>query len=164
MKYIELEKVLNDHNEKQLRFEYEVGKYVNPNFHITEVKNAKINAVDCGGRMDSWNETILQLWNPKSIEERYPMKGKKALSILSIVDKMSPIDRESEVYFEYGNDTLRVSNYAIDHISIQKDTLTIHFEGLSTQCKPQSENESACCSTDTVNIKFESEAAPRGCC
>lgn len=139
MKYKNLLNILEENKNKVLRFEYETGQFVEKNFHITEVKNLQIKSVDCGGKSDQWNETVLQLWNPANPAERYPMKGQKALNILNIVDNEIKIDRESEVLFEYGNATNRVSNYAIGQIIEEESDLTIVFEGVKTQCKASSE-------------------------
>ena len=150
----ELFELLNENKEKTLRFEYQKGKFVNQNFHITEVKNLQINSVDCGGRSDSWNETVLQLWNPSSESERYPMKSSKALSILEKVDQIDAIDKNATLYFEYGNEDIAVSNYSVQNITIDEDFITFHFASITTQCKPSVENAnngSSCCGT-TENV------------
>jgi hypothetical protein len=47
-----------------LQFEYEEGQFVDSSFHITEIKQAPIVSVDCGGVMNTWTELIIQLWEP----------------------------------------------------------------------------------------------------
>ena len=34
---------------------------IRPDYHITELKYARIDSVDCGGRMAQWHEAILQV-------------------------------------------------------------------------------------------------------
>jgi hypothetical protein len=158
----DLFELLNKNPEKVLRFEYQTNQYVNPNFHITEVKNVQINSVDCGGRRDSWNETVLQLWNPSSEAERYPMNAAKALSILNKVDEVEPIDKNSILYFEYGNNEIPVSNYSVADIIVTEDLITFQFNGLTTQCKPSvnsTGSSSSCCSPSE-----ESNASSSSCC
>lgn len=159
MLYKELKTLLKENINKELRFEYAPNQYVNPNFHITEVKRLNVNAVDCGGRTDNWNETVLQLWNPASESERYPMKGEKALKILSVVEEKVDLDPNSVVYFEYGNEELHVSNYATEKTRSDNIHLTFVFEGLTTQCKPRNEAVSmsgvaaSCCGPALVDAK-----------
>ena len=68
MKTQEFLNVLKENENKALLFEYNEGQFVDTNYHITEVKNTVIHSVDCGGRADQWNETIIQLW--ESPEEK----------------------------------------------------------------------------------------------
>ena len=66
MQTAELLEILETHKNKELLFEYEPGHFVGANYHITEVKNITVDAVDCGARTDFWKETIIQLWeSPK---------------------------------------------------------------------------------------------------
>ena len=58
MNYKELLNLFAENRDKELRFEYKAGHFVETNFHITEVKNLQIKSVDCGGKSDQWNETI----------------------------------------------------------------------------------------------------------
>ena len=54
--------LLEDHKDKSLVFEYRPGERVQPNYHITEIKNITVESVDCGAGTDFWKETIIQLW------------------------------------------------------------------------------------------------------
>ena len=67
MNTLELFELLKGHSDKSLLFEYRLGEFVNANYHITEVKHIKIDAVDCGARADAWNETIIQLCGRLSV-------------------------------------------------------------------------------------------------
>ena len=54
--------LLREHTNKSLVFEYQIGKTVGANYHITEVQHVKIDSVDSGAGRDYWNETNIQLW------------------------------------------------------------------------------------------------------
>ena len=104
MKTHEFLSLLKAHHKKHLLFEYRPGALVSANYHITEVKNITIDAVDCGAGTDFWKETIIQLWeSPEEIGKRDYMSAGKALSILNKVDKIKPMERDVEVKFEYSN-------------------------------------------------------------
>lgn len=62
MKTQEFFNVLEQDKDKSLLFEYAPNLLVGANYHITEVKHIVIDSVDCGSQTDSWNETIIQLW------------------------------------------------------------------------------------------------------
>ena len=70
MKTKELFNILNSNQDKALLFEYAPNLLVGANYHITEVKHIKVDSVDCGARVDNWNETIVQLWeSPDELEK-----------------------------------------------------------------------------------------------
>ena len=54
---------------------------VHEGYHVTEVKAVSIQAMDCGGRPDAWNETVVQLWNPGDEGDRGFMTVGKFLEI-----------------------------------------------------------------------------------
>ena len=53
-----------------LEFIFENGSPLATGHHITEVKNVRIDSVDCGGAPDQWNETLIQLWVPSLKSEQ----------------------------------------------------------------------------------------------
>lgn len=78
MTLIELKDLLDANRGKQLIIEYTAGAYTDPDFHITEIKKCAIEAVNCGGGVEYWNESIIQLW-----ENPYATTNDRAL-ILSL--------------------------------------------------------------------------------
>ncbi|MDJ0644676.1 MAG: DUF6428 family protein [Flavobacteriaceae bacterium] len=136
MKTQEFLNILKEHGEKELLFEYKDGTYVGANYHITEVKNTTIKSVDCGGRSDDWNETIIQLWeSPKEIDKVEYMTSKKALSILEKVDKIHKIDKGSQVFFEYSNELFHKANLEIHNVKLTSDKTIIQLFVSQTDCK-----------------------------
>ena len=59
--------------------------------------------MDCGGKTNRWNETILQLWVPEDAEDNY-MKSDKFLRIYDKVRRLVSVDEDAEVRIEYGDD------------------------------------------------------------
>lgn len=136
MKTQELFKVLQAHQDKALLFEYKSNTLVGANYHITEVKHTKIDAVDCGAQTDAWNETIIQLWeSPKEIGKRDFMSVDKALAILNRVGQMKPYDFDAEVKFEYSNATFHTAQLFVNDFEIQKNNLIIKLAVEKTDCK-----------------------------
>lgn len=153
MKLKELVELVNDNPSKTLRFEFMAGRFVESHYHITEIKNHAIKSIDCGGRPDEWTETVIQLWEPSNPNDRDPMDGKKAASILKKVDSIQPLELENTIYFEYTDGVLPVANYQVGNVSTTNDAILISFAPISTQCKPNLELEMAaaqsCCGPST---------------
>ena len=91
MKTNEFLNILKEHPSKELLFEFQPGQLVGANYHITEIKNTHIDSVDCGGRTDEWNETIVQLWESPSEQDKTDyLSTSKATEILNRVHGLNP--------------------------------------------------------------------------
>ena len=154
----ELLGLFKDHGEKSLLFEYKTGDFVGANYHITEVKNTTIDAVDCGGRTDFWKETIIQLWeSPSEIGKTEFMTVSKALSILERVNGMKPMVESAEVKFEYSNDGFHTAQLYVGGFTATDTSLVLHLAVEKTDCKakedcgvPAEKQEvAACCPPNT---------------
>ncbi|MCB0456405.1 MAG: DUF6428 family protein [Flavobacteriaceae bacterium] len=156
MKTHEFLSLLENHKDKSLLFEYTSGKYVAPNYHITEVKHVSIDSVDCGSGIDSWNETIVQLWeSPSEKNKKEYMSTFKALGILKKVGQMKPFDFDAEIKFEYSNATFHTAQLFVDDFEIFEKQLRLKLAIQKTDCKakeacgisePKLETAEACCS------------------
>lgn len=120
----------------ELRFEYATAQFVPKAYHITEVKNVHIDSVDCGGRPDSYDQTIVQLWIKEGEDADRHMSTDKALKIFDIVDRMKPMKRDSPIFFEWGTPELRTSVYAVEAIQEDGNLLTFQLKAPSPVCKP----------------------------
>ena len=155
MKTFEFLSLLENHKNKSLLFEYSPGKFVAPNYHITEVKHVKIDSVDCGSGTDSWNETVVQLWeSPSEKDKTEYMSNFKALGILKKVAQMKPFDLDAELKFEYSNATFHTAQLFVDDFEISEKQLRMKLAIQKTDCKakescgiPEPKNEvlEACC-------------------
>ncbi len=136
MKTAEFLELLRSHGGRALNFEYLPGKRLRADYHITEVKNVHIEATDCGGRSDSWKETVIQLWEsavPESANR--PITARKALAILDRVHRQQPLLSDSPLKFEYGNGQFHTAQlHVVSHI-LEADGLIIQLGPEPTQCK-----------------------------
>jgi len=139
MRTQELFKVLEDHQDKFLLFEYKPNSLVGANYHITEIKHISIDSVDCGARTDTWKETIIQLWeSPSEIGKTEYMSANKAIGILNKVGKIKPYDFDAEVKFEYSNATFHTAQLFVNDFEIQGNNLIIKLGVEKTDCKAKS--------------------------
>lgn len=153
--------ILENHKDKSLIFEYQPEKWVPANYHITEVKNITIDAVDCGARADSWKETIIQLWeSPSEIGKTEFMTAQKALGILNKVDGMRTMERNAEIKFEYGNDSFHTAQLFVSDFSYDDQKLILSLVVEKTDCKAKDECEVPV----SANIKEEACCSPEGGC
>ena len=162
MKTKEFLKIIENHLEKDLIFEYAPTKWVGANYHITEVKNTTIDSVDCGGRSDAWQETVIQLWeSPTEIDKRTYMKAQKAFEIFNRVDSIRPLLYETLIKFEYGNSSFHTAQLNVSGFHILENKLVFKLHTYHTDCKAKSE----CLPTNKVVQQANECCVPTsGCC
>lgn len=131
--------VLAENAEKELVFEYQQNQFVPEAYHITEVKNVHIQSVDCGGRPSEEFQTIVQLWVAEDEQKERCMEAGKALKIFNIVDEIKPIRHNTEIFFEWGNENLPTSNYAVQDIELSNNKIFVKMFVPATACKPRLE-------------------------
>ena len=155
---------LLENPDKVLQFQYAEGQYVDVSYHITEIKQAPIVSVDCGGMMNSWTEIIVQLWEPSVTETDQAMKVSKALSIISLVEKSLPLDPLGVVKIEFGNSKFDTRQMYPSDFILEGDLFTINLAADFTQCKAITRGQSCgttpsgedCCTpagTAVANVK-----------
>jgi Family of unknown function (DUF6428) len=119
---------------KQLIFTNIDGDPIHRGYHLTEIKAATYDTVDCGGQKNRWNEGILQLWVPSSADNDY-MLASKFVSIYDKVRKLVSIDEEAEVRIEYGDENFFPTAYHVAGIRSDKGGLSVVLEPPATTCK-----------------------------
>ncbi len=128
--------LLKQHQDKSLLFEYAPNMLIGANYHITEVKNVTVDAVDCGAGVDCWKETIIQLWeSPSEIGKTTYMSTYKALAVLNKVGKIKPMEMDAEVKFEYGNAHFHKAHLNVKDVLIQEKQLLVKLLVSPTDCK-----------------------------
>ena len=156
----ELLSVLRENKNKALLFEYAENKFAGTNYHLTEVKNVIFETVDCGGAVNDWKETHIQLWeSPSEIGKEYYITTDKAVAILERVHSIRPLWLETEVKVEFGNKDFHTSVLSIEDIATDTHRITIKLFPNKTVCKAleacgvlvedtteETNKEEACCS------------------
>jgi hypothetical protein len=132
-----------------LQFQYEAGKFVDPSFHITEIKQAPIVSVDCGGVMNSWTEVIVQLWEPTVKEADCSMQVSRALKIVKLVEKSLPLDPNAVVKIEFGNSKFDTRQMYPGELLAESDRFIVNLVPDFTQCKALTRDQA--CGTTTAD-------------
>lgn len=165
MKTKELLDLLTAHSAKALLFGYDNKKLVALNYHITEVKHTTIKAVDCGGQMDEWNETIIQLLEPNTYNGEPAMSCLKASGILNKVGKLAAYDMDATVKFEYGNPSFHTAHLPVEQVLVGDDKIIIQLGLEKTQCKAADACGLSLDELVTTTKENNSSCAPgSGCC
>ena len=120
--------------EDRLVFVNAAGETVRAGYHLTEIKAAHFDTVDCGGQANRWDETIVQLWVPAETDDEYMLAG-KFLSIFDRVTRMIPLEMEAEVRVEYGDENFFPSLYHVERVTRENGTMRVLIAPPSTTCK-----------------------------
>ncbi|WP_316818938.1 DUF6428 family protein [Pedobacter nyackensis] len=118
-----------------LQFQYAPDKWVDASYHITEIKQAPIVSVDCGGVVNSWTEIIVQLWEPEIKDSERAMQVNKALSIVKLVEKSLPLNPLGIVKIEFGNSQFDTRQMYPAAFEISGENLVVNLIPDATQCK-----------------------------
>ncbi len=124
------------------------GHTVHGGYHLTELKAASLQTVDCGGQTNRWNETIAQLWVPSHPDPDYMTAG-KFLKIFDKVSGMIPLNLDAEIRIEYGDDNFFPSTYRVQSITQEQGVTRVSLTPPATTCKARDRGAvgEACCST-----------------
>jgi hypothetical protein len=161
---------LQKYPEQILQFQYAEGKLVAPSYHITEIKQAPITSVDCGGKVNAWTEIIVQLWEPEEVQTDRAMAVDKALKIVDLVEKNIDLNPKATVKIEFGNSEFDTRQMYPNEFLLDGENLVINLQPDATQCKAT--DRGMTCGTPkakTLEIPVGMEAAQSctpggGCC
>ena len=126
------------------------GHAVHYGYHLTELKAASFETVDCGGQTNRWHETIVQLWVPPD-PANVCMTAAKFLKIFDKVRGMIPLNLDAEIRVEYGDQNLFPSAYHVRSVSRIENATHVLLEPPATTCKArdrraaQSHTTDSCC-------------------
>ena len=135
-------------SDKPLVFVNTAGDTIHAGYHLTEIKAAKFDTVDCGGEKNGWSETVMQLWVPANEVSEQFMAAGKFLSIYEKVSSMIDVDPAAEVRFEYGDENFFPSNYHVDSVKEETNALRVELRPPQTTCKARDRRATgaSCCS------------------
>jgi Family of unknown function (DUF6428) len=110
------------------------GHAVPRGYHLTELKAASYDTVDCGGQANEWQETIVQLWVPRAPTDDY-MTAAKFLKIFDKVSGMIPLNFGAEIRIEYGDENFFPSTYHVRSVAPDENATRVLLEPPATTCK-----------------------------
>lgn len=156
------EKLLQ-HPGLDLQFQYADNKLVDASYHITEIKQAPVTSVDCGGVMNNWTEIIIQLYEPENGNQLRPMKVKKALSIVELVEKALPLVSGATVKIEFGNAGFDTRQLLPAALLVDEENLVVDLRPDTVQCKAI-ERGGSCGTNEKPKTELKNLAVAAGAC
>jgi hypothetical protein len=152
--------LLASHDEKLLVLQCGLQR-VQAGYHVTEVKAGSFVTLDCGGNLDAWQETILQVEDTAASEGASVMTVGKLRSILAQVDRKVRLNGDARLTFEVSRSDEAMRVYDVAGVEIDEERAIVHLGVRPAICKPRHRlarpAASACCAPTTA----ESRAA---CC
>jgi Family of unknown function (DUF6428) len=120
--------------ENRLLFVDRDGNPIHAGYHLTELKTASLQTVDCGGERNQWQETIVQLWVPPEADDDY-MTAAKFLQIFDKVRGMIPLDLAAKIRVEYGDENFFPSTYHVRSVTHDQHATHVLLVPPETMCK-----------------------------
>ena len=127
------------------------GRRISGSYHITEIKSARIESVDCGGTLNRWTEVVFQLLEPGQDDPSRRMTVGRARKIYDDASRIQVFDRDAEVIFEYEPNGAPTALLRVGSITAGRERAVVALESSGTQCKPASRSA-------------EARAESSGCC
>lgn len=116
------------------------GRPIQPDYHVTEFKFARLRSMDCGGRLDEWNELLVQLLDgpAKARPNAEYMKAATLSNIASKAASSSAASQEEagELYFEYSAPGEALRKLSILGVDIRPDKVVLELGPVGAVCKP----------------------------
>ena len=131
--------------DKQVKFT--IGNITIPeNYHISELKNASYQSVDCGKVFHEWQETVLHIFLPPGEDQHQSnMDTRKLLSLFKKCNSSLKFNASSRLIIEYSLESQgALSLYQIGRAVEYEDSLNIELIPKVAECKPLTEGT---CST-----------------
>lgn len=154
---------LSANPDRALIFDYGEGR-VNPGYHVTEIKAATVQTVDCGGQGNAWSETVLQLWSPEFAEGEGHMSVGKFLSIYERVASHIPVESSAELRVEYGEVGEPAISYLVQALETTEEAVVVRLAAPVVACKGANRSVG---DIPVVNAVSSSRCTPSsngGCC
>ncbi|HJP64659.1 MAG TPA: DUF6428 family protein [Mucilaginibacter sp.] len=164
VKWSEFKEIMLQNTGLDLQFQYADERKVAASYHITEIKQAPVTSVDCGGVMNAWTEIIVQLYEPKGGTQLRPMKTRKALSIIDVVEKKLRLNPAGIVKIEFGNDSFDTRQMYPHQFITNDEELIIDLRPDTVQCKAIERGGSCGTPSEKQKTELKNLATQEACC
>lgn len=132
-------------------------------YHITELKLASVNSIDCGGRLSNWTEASVELLDGTG--ETHLTAGKWQMILSQSVKKIAGLG-DADLHIEFGIQNIELRKYKVTAPEISNGRLEFHLGDQRALCKPAHEQGTVCgpegCSSSSASENIAS--SQKGCC
>lgn len=126
------------------------GEVIQPDYHVTELKFAQLDSIDCGGEQQGWNELLIQLLDGPAAP-RPGAEYMKVATFIKLASKAASKQKDqAELYFEYSEAGEAMRKLSVTGVQVRPGQVLVELGPVGAVCKPvlkrQSEpSASACC-------------------
>ena len=109
---------------------------IHPSYHVTEIKHAVINSMDCGQGTDQWDEIIVQLLDGSAHLKGKHMSCAKFIGIVGTALDSLTSNENSETYIEFAPNNEALRKLAIESIEQTENEVIVNLSNPTAMCKP----------------------------
>lgn len=133
----DLTAAIESESDLALKFYFD-GSPINPGYHVTEVRHATINSIDCGknSKTEQWEEITVQLLDGLPNSEQGHMPASKFQAIVVAAMKSLPADRSSYLFFEFAPNNGPIRKLSIESIEQTNSEIAVSLGSERAVCKP----------------------------
>jgi len=128
---------------------------IHPGYHVTEIKHAVVNSMDCGQGTEQWDEVIVQLLDGSALFKGEHMSCAKFMGIVSTAIESQDIDENTLTYIEFAPNNGALRKLVIDSVEQKESEVIVHLSNPTAMCKPfqramaaretKKQGDSSCC-------------------
>jgi len=130
-----LKATLAKNPELPLVFETEENP-ISTGYHVTEVKHAKINALDCGQGVDEWEEITIQLIDGPGRETDSHMQTSTFLHIIDKATASLGLNDDRQLFVEFGHQNGPMQKLNVVSIDQSQQQAKVLLAAKTASCKP----------------------------
>lgn len=154
--------------DSELVFKVE-GTDIRPDYHVTEVKLAQVNGLDCGQQTAEWDESLVQLLDgpTRAHPEAGFMLVSTFLKIASAGNSAVKAYAGGELYFEFSSGNQALRKLAVQNVSIKDGRTYVELGPVAATCKPAFRNQTEAAIQPGCCASTPERATPQGsgsCC
>lgn len=119
------------------------GAEIGGGYHVTELRHAQIDGIDCGGRQAAWREASMELLDG-TLPPTRRMTAQKLRSILRQSLTALPDLGDAPFHIEWAPGNAGLSRYAIGNVTETGEEVEIALIAGRAVCKPAAARKGCC--------------------
>jgi len=139
---------------------------INPGYHVTEIRHATINSIDCGksSSVEQWDEITIQLLDGSPTSNGEHMQASKFNSIFQKAIELLGADSSPVLFFEFSPNNGPIRKLSIESINQSDNAISVILGSEKAVCKPFQRSKAAQAAALSIGGKHNPAPAGGGCC
>ena len=140
MNVTELLKSLESNPNSKIQIVLPDQSTVPAHFHVTEVGRVQKDFIDCGGKVRSTTQCVLQAWVANDLKHRL-----ESAKLAHILRKAEPLLKSNELPVEVEYEHGVISQFPLESIEVTSEGIQFHLGTKHTACLATELCINACC-------------------